>query len=174
MNRIENDNPMKIRISQLSSGLHEYHFSSKPSDVGLEENFQKDVNVDVVLDKTQRQIFLKVDIHTSGHFPCDRCLEDFVQPIVSYYNMLYVMDAQDADKNPVDEIQIISPETTYIELTEDVRQIVILSIPLKLICKDECKGLCSQCGANWNYKSCMCHEEVTDSRWEPLKNLLNN
>lgn len=165
---------MKIRISQLSTGLHDYHFSSKPSDVGLEGNYQEDVNVDVVLDKTPRQIYLKVDIRTSGHFPCDRCLEDFVQPIANHYNMFYVMDAQDAEKYPEDEIQIINHESAYIELTEDVRQTVVLSIPLKLICKDECKGLCSRCGTNWNYKSCTCHEEVTDSCWAPLKNLFNN
>ena len=58
---LKHSDEIKIRISQLSNGLHEYHFSSIPPDVGLGENFKKPVEVDAVLDKASRQLFLKAE-----------------------------------------------------------------------------------------------------------------
>ena len=171
---MNNGDDMKIRISRLSEGLHEYHFSSDPSEIGLENNFKKAVEVDVTLDKASRQMYLKSDIRSSGLFQCDRCLAELEQFVSCHFNMFYVYDELDTGSHPADEVQVISPDTVYIDLTEDVRQMVTLAVPLKLLCKDDCKGLCPRCGTNWNHQSCSCNAEVDDSRWEGLRDAINN
>ncbi|MBI1805974.1 MAG: DUF177 domain-containing protein [Ignavibacteria bacterium] len=164
---------LKIRISGLSNGLHDYRFSADPSAIGLENNFNKPVEVDAHLDKTSRQLYLTVDIRTSAHFECDRSLDEFEQPLTAHFNMFFVYDELEADKYPPDEVHVIAPDTVSLDLTKDIREMVLLSVPLKLLCRENCKGLCPQCGTNWNHESCDCKEEVSDPRWSGLKDLLD-
>lgn len=171
---LKQSDEIKIRISSLSSGLHEYHFSVKPSDLGLGENFTQQVEIDAVLDKEPRQMYLKTDVRCSGLFQCDRCVEEFEQKVSNHVNMFYVYDEIETGKYPPDEVQVLSPDTVHLDLTDDIRQIVTLAVPLKLLCKDDCKGLCPRCGTNWNRATCTCQDEIKDSRWEGLKNLIKN
>jgi len=52
-----------------------------------------------------------------------------------------------------------------------LREQVLLAVPLKAICRQDCKGLCSQCGANLNAAQCSCAEPVEDPRWAALKEI---
>lgn len=165
--------PLKIRVSGLSNGVHEYHFSTDPSNVGLGENFTVPVEVDADLDKTTAQLYLKARIRTGGLFSCDRCVEEFTQMIISSYALFYVYNELDTGKHQPEEIQILAPDTLYLDLTEDVRQMTMLSVPLKLLCREDCKGLCPQCGTNRNERSCTCKDGNVDPRWERLKGLLH-
>jgi uncharacterized protein len=169
-----NSDLLKIRISRLSDGTHEYHFTSNPGEIGLEDNFKNSVTVDVRLDKASRQMYLRSDIRTSGSFQCDRCLEVFDQELSTHFNMMYVYDELDTKQFPADEVHVLSPDTVSIDIAEDVRQMVELSVPLKLLCREDCKGLCPRCGTNWNHESCTCAEEKGDSRWTKLKDVINN
>ena len=169
--RESNKGELKIRISGLSSGIHEYHFLPSPTELGLDARFSKPVEVDAHLDKTSRQMYLKTDVRTVGMFDCDRCLDEFERPLSTRYTVFYLYDDSESGRFPDDEVQIINPDTATIDLTEDVRQMLMLAIPLKLLCTEECKGLCPRCGTNWNHASCNCTQEMIDSRWSGLQNL---
>jgi len=162
-----------IRISGLSNGLHEYHFTADPAEIGLNPGFNKEVTVGIHLDKSARQLYLKTDIGTSGMFECDRCLEQFELPIKAAYSVVYLTSEADRGKYPPEEIKLITPETSSIDLTPDVKEMLMLSVPLKLLCRDDCRGLCPRCGVNWNRTQCDCTVEADTSRWGDLKNLLN-
>jgi uncharacterized protein len=57
-------------------------------------------------------------------------------------------------------------------LLEDVlREQVLLSLPVRTLCKPDCKGLCPRCGANRNLQPCSCDEGPSDPRWEALTGL---
>lgn len=164
---------LKIRISGLSNGLYEYHFSAEPSEIGLNGNFHTPVAVDVELDKTTRQILLRAKVSTTGEFECDRCLDPFQQELRAGYMIVYLYDESDAAKYNEEEIQILTPDTVSIDPSEDVRQMVMLSVPLKLLCREVCKGLCPVCGVNRNRESCDCEQDERDPRWDALNGLLN-
>ena len=174
MKRPAQSDELKIRISGISNGIHPYQFLSDPVDIGLECNFRVPVTIDAVLEKTARQLLLRVVAHTSGAFGCDRCIEEFEQKISSSYTMFYLFDELERGKYPEDEVRVIDPNSVFIDLTEDVRQMITLSIPMKLLCKEDCKGLCPECGTNWNMKLCHCHKSSVDPRWQGLEGLLNN
>ena len=72
-----------------------------------------------------------------------------------------------------DNIVYISPETDVIDISEDVRDYAILAIPMKKLCSEDCKGLCSRCGKNLNEEQCSCSGDETDIRWMPLMELKN-
>ena len=71
-------------------------------------------------------------------------------------------------------MQYLSSETNVLDLGEDTRQFLILAIPQKLLCKDDCSGLCPQCGSNRNKVRCDCTRQEIDPRWEVLKKVSLN
>jgi len=67
---------------------------------------------------------------------------------------------------------IVSLGTAEIDIAGPVREALILELPLKPLCREECRGLCPVCGVNRNERACDCKVEKTDSRWDGLRNLL--
>jgi uncharacterized protein len=165
---------LKIRISGLSPGTHEYSFSVAPSDIQLDKNFNAPVEVAVQLEKTANEIYVRSRVHAGGEFQCDRCLDDFTQDISCQYSQLYVFDEADAGRDVDGEARVVHGDTTVIDLSADVREMIILSVPLKLLCREECRGLCSACGTDLNTGSCDCREETVNRPWQGLEKLLKN
>ena len=162
---------MKIQIGGLSEGVHYCRFQAEASDLDLPDGFSKDVRVDVVLDKTGMQVFLKAHVQTSGTFSCDRCTGVFEHPVFSEYQMCYIPEGSDTSGIDPTELQVIPPASGVIEIAEDVRQTILLGIPLKLLCSEGCEGLCPRCGRNMNVETCSCSASPDDPRWEMLRPL---
>ncbi|MFN3135882.1 MAG: YceD family protein [Candidatus Kryptonium sp.] len=166
---------MKINISRLSDGEHFYTFIAKPSDLSLDEQrFNKPVYVEATLEKSRRQFRLKANVYTVGRFQCDRCVEDFDKVLENSYNMYYVYDEEESKKYEPEEVVVITPETNEIDISDDVRQMVLLSVPMKILCYEECLGLCPRCGKNLNFEICTCKVEEIDPRWAPLLKLMES
>jgi uncharacterized protein len=163
---------IKIRISGLSNGIHEYHLSTEPSVLGLDEKFTHAVKIDARIDKTTRQIYLTTSVSTSGRFQCDRCLDEFTQPVSGAYAVCYVYSETDYRNTPDEEFMVITSDMVYIDLTENIRDTILLSVPLKLLCKESCGGLCSQCGINKNLATCECVQENHDPRRQELQDFV--
>lgn len=161
---------MKIQIAGLSEGVHEYHFDTPASEVGLGEQFS-DVHTDIVLDKTSNQITLEAVIHTTASFVCDRCTAPFTSRLDPSYRMHYIWDQEDAGRYDIAEVQVLAPGSTIIDMTEDVRQTVLVAVPLKLLCREDCLGLCPHCGKDLNEGPCDFRPEEGDSRWDKLRAL---
>ncbi|HEY3929702.1 MAG TPA: DUF177 domain-containing protein [Candidatus Koribacter sp.] len=106
---------------------------------------------------------------------CARCLEPVRQPVTREFELLY--RPQGADKTK-EEAAVSKGETeiSYYEgdglLLEDVlREQVLLAVPYRLLCQENCKGLCPSCGRNLNSGTCSCEEARPDPRWNPLGGL---
>ncbi|MER3522974.1 MAG: hypothetical protein C4326_02630 [Ignavibacteria bacterium] len=165
---------MKIQIGGLSEGLHHYRFTVQPEVLELGTAFHHTVVVETTLDKSPNQILVTSSIRTVGTFACDRCVSDFEEELTPSYRLFYMMEgAETAHLDPV-EFQMLSPSQNIIDIADDVRQTLLLAIPLKLLCKESCKGLCPHCGKNLNSGACSCKEEELDPRWDELRRLQNN
>jgi len=104
---------------------------------------------------------------------CARCLEPVSRDIKREFELLYRPLGADAGR---DELSVTDAEAEigYYQgdglLLEDVlREQVLLALPLKVTCREDCKGLCPQCGKNLNQEQCSCSTEVDDPRWAALK-----
>jgi uncharacterized protein len=164
---------LRINVSKLSEGTHHHSLQATPAEVGLDERFNKDVRIEVALEKTSRQLFLRANVKTGGMFTCDRCLEDFESEVTSEYSLMYVTDDRGVAGGS-DEVQVISPEANHIDLGEDVRQFTVLALPQKMLCREDCAGLCPRCGTNLNRATCTCQKEELDPRWSGLQKFLKN
>ena len=98
---------------------------------------------------------------------CRRCLTPVAVPLKLEIGALFTQDA-DALDDP--DAYALGPEATEIDVTPAVREEVLLAAPRYVVCRDDCKGLCPQCGKDLNTGPCDC-EPATDMRWQPLKAL---
>ncbi len=116
-------------------------------------------------------------VDTLLEFECTRCLKHFEQPMhIPFEERFFptVDVVTGIPLPPTDEEDIFSiDEHHLVDLTEAVRQQVLLAIPMVTLCKEDCAGLCSQCGHDLNLGPCDCEPE-TDARFSVLKTLLQN
>ncbi len=120
-----------------------------------------------------KDIRLRGRLSTGLELQCARCLEPVSQEITREFELLYRPLGTDAGR---DELSVTDAEAEigYYQgeglLLEDVlREQVLLALPLKVTCREDCKGLCPQCGKNLNEQQCSCSTEVEDPRWAALK-----
>ena len=71
----------------------------------------------------------------------------------------------------IEDLDVSIYEGDKIDLSELVREQIILNLPEKIFCSEDCKGLCAKCGANRNLIDCNCDKKELDPRWAALKNL---
>jgi DUF177 domain-containing protein len=115
------------------------------------------------------------DLATKVEVICARCLEPVIQQVAKGFDLLYRPQGADAGKEEL-SVTAAEAEVGYYRgeglLLEDVlREQVLLALPLKAICREDCRGLCPHCGKNLNLEPCSCSEPVDDPRWSPLKDL---
>lgn len=160
---------MKIQIAGLSEGIHDFSFREPVAEVDLGREFGGEVEVDVMLEKSGKQLYVKADVRAHGSFSCDRCTGPFSLPLQSTFQKYYVWNPGEAEHLDSFEVEAIPPGLPIIDLKDDVRETVLLAVPLKLLCNDQCKGLCPRCGADLNVEPCSCPPEAADARWETLR-----
>lgn len=103
------------------------------------------------------------DMHTF----CDRCLNEFDSSINLSFEYTLVKELQDSDAQ-----EYILVEGDFLDLGELCESDVVLNLPLKFLCRPDCKGLCPVCGKNLNLSDCDCLNSQTDPRLAALKKLL--
>jgi uncharacterized protein len=122
-----------------------------------------------------KDIRLRGRLSTGLELQCARCLEPVKQDVSREFELLYRPLGADAGR---DELSVTDAEAEigYYQgdgiLLEDVlREQVLLALPLKITCREDCKGLCPHCGKNLNEEQCSCNVPMEDPRWAALKEI---
>ena len=98
---------------------------------------------------------------------CRRCLTPVASPLRLDVGALFTQDP-DALDDP--DAYALAPEATEIDVTPAVREELLLAAPRYVLCREDCKGLCPQCGQDLNAASCGC-APIIESHWQPLQAL---
>lgn len=106
---------------------------------------------------------------------CDRCLEPVAIPLKRDFDLFYMPAETHADKSGEMELQERDLDMSFfyderIDVDELVLEQIELSLPTRILCQENCQGLCSQCGTNLNFEKCNCQPEI-DPRWQALADL---
>ncbi len=123
--------------------------------------------------KVIKDIRLRGTVKAGLELQCARCLDPVPQEVNREFELLYRPLGADAGR---DELSVTDAEAEigYYQgegiLLEDVlREQVLLALPLKVTCREDCKGLCPHCGRNLNQEQCSCEVPTEDPRWSALK-----
>jgi uncharacterized protein len=164
---------LNLNIANVGEGLRKSDVIVQPADLNLDktEEFRHPLHIEFNVEKIGRNIFVNSGIRTKVDFLCDRCGELFNKEMAESVRLIYTYDEHMANKED-DDVYVISESTTTIDVSDPVRQTLLVAVPQKKLCRDDCKGLCDKCGTNLNVESCDCHTESMDPRWEALRDLV--
>ena len=115
------------------------------------------------------------EVETRVRLACSRCLTEYETEIVSSFTIFYVPSASGTQDEEVElaEQDLISVPFggDEIDFTDEIAEQVLMEIPLKPLCKEECRGLCPNCGADLNLADCSCSRTPVNLKFSALQNL---
>ena len=122
-----------------------------------------------------RDIRVQGDLSTTLELTCARCLDPVEQNVARSFDLLYRPQGTDAGSEEL-SVTAVEAEIGYYQgdglLLEDaLREQVLLAVPFKVVCREDCKGLCPTCGKNRNLEACSCTPPLGDPRWSALKDI---
>ncbi len=150
-----------------------------------EDEIQLDEDIQVIglllghvrLRRTNQGLLVDGWVDPTLELSCNRCLKEFEQPMhITFAEQFYptVDVVSGLPLPPIDEEEIFPIDAHHlVDLTEAVRQNVLLALPMVTLCREDCLGLCPQCGRDLNLGPCECKPEV-DTRFSVLEKLLQN
>jgi uncharacterized protein len=133
------------------------------------------VDVDCLITKTSGTVFIKGSFSALIDICCSRCLENTKLSIGSDFAYTLIPAKTETSKDlelKPEELETSYYHSDFIDLTHVICEQIILQIPIKVLCSEECRGLCQQCGANLNVSSCKCSSNYLNSRMAVLKNFV--
>jgi uncharacterized protein len=108
------------------------------------------------INRTPQGLLVNAEVSADMELACMRCLEKFQQPLHTTFDELYAFS-----KRTATDSGLILPDDGYIDLQPLIREYLLIEIPISPLCKPECLGLCTVCGANKNILLCP-HEEAAE------------
>ena len=147
-----------------------YSFELKDVEIDGYKPFVSPVKVKGVLRSFAGSAELDAELSYDFSMPCNRCMEETLKNCKLKVSHTLVRTLN----NEADNDSYIQVENGPFDFDELFYSDIILELPVKYICKEDCKGICPKCGANLNYNSCNCSESQVDPRLEALKQLIDN
>jgi uncharacterized protein len=169
------DRPFTVDLRGLGDGRQEVILAEAGPRLGLPDGelaADSEVSLELTLSATGSLITAHGVVRTSTSLTCARCLEPYDQEIEADFDIVIrrgksgLMLEDEADSS-------IAFGDEWIAFDVPVREAVILSMPMKPLCEEDCQGLCTVCGTNLNRETCTCQREPADARWDELKTLLD-
>jgi uncharacterized protein len=169
---------MKIcleKVLNLRDGEHFFDFETPGSDLmaGLVDFeggpiFDGFIHSHVRLQKSGHTYYVKLKIDTRVRQLCDRCLSELHTDLSGSFQMIYSDVKDRADDDSEDWRHFDPRQSNVIVLDKDVHDTLVLALPHKNLCREDCKGLCPDCGANLNKETCShererLHPEMVDN-----------
>ena len=128
---------------------------------------------DIYKDKDQFRVIGSVQ--TTLEMPCSRCLEAFSWPVDASFDLRYQPHARNTGEGEreieEDDLTTAFYEHDTIDLGQLMREQFYLALPMKPLCGENCRGLCTLCGTNLNREACSCRREWEDPRLAVLRKL---
>ena len=169
---------MKLDLTRYRQPLSHFARTFQPAEVGADvDTYQVVTPVELEFDihKDKDKFRLVGRVRTELELTCSRCVEPYRFPIDATFDQRY-LPASDAATDSEIEVEQDDLETSYyendqIDLSELMREQFYLALPMKPLCREDCRGLCPQCGTNLNTGTCDCSPVWEDPRLAALKQL---
>lgn len=169
---------MIVDLLKLEKAPREFDLRFAPDEIDLESDEARLKSAARTVGKITKHIAhtdVEGTISAEIEFECSRCLQKVDSKLEFPFHAAFVTpeydtQAKEAELN-ADDLDVSVLEGNEIDLTELVREQILLNLPEQVFCSEDCKGLCPQCGANRNLINCNCLEKEIDPRWAGLKNL---
>jgi len=164
---------MKILIDRITESPKTVSFAERVEELNQvyterahhEFRFPPSVDVDLVFYRSGREILLHGSFHgvIEGH--CSRCLEVYSFAVEKGFDLVLLPNPTETDKKRElnhEELGVSFYQGAEINLAPLIQEQVLLTLPIRPLCNEQCRGLCAGCGVNLNEVSCLCESPKAD------------
>ncbi len=169
---------MRIELENLEGGKGDFAHVYNPDDLNpvderVELTAPATVNGKIRL--AGNEVFVNGHVDTRAQVECDRCLKPIELPVNSDFELEYITGSEYESSGAAElteaEMSVSVFDGAAIDVDEIVKEQILLAVPTRMLCREDCKGICPQCGVDRNTGECNCVTEDIDPRWAALKNL---
>lgn len=159
---------MKITVEDIKEDIGDFKkisFEQEIEDIefqGRDIRLVKPAEMEFQVFNTDDSFLVTGSIELESNVACSRCLERFTLPIT-------IQIEEEVDK---EEVELIDNQA-MIDITKEIDDNIILSVPMQPVCDEDCAGLCPSCGQNLNKADCDCFMHTVDPRLAKLEKLLD-
>lgn len=165
---------MKIEVFEIPEEGLDIEVEEFPNieDINITEPFKAVMRVE----KRVKEVFIKGIVIGEIELQCSRCLKDYNMPIKTLFEITYhpveELNKEELVELKKDEMDVDFYREGLIETEDIIRDQILLNIPMKPLCSENCKGLCPNCGKDLNEFACGCEKKEIDPRFAILETLL--
>ena len=159
---------MRVAVEDIREGVSTFELTCGSEDIGLEVEdlyFIDPVTVRLKLFKQSDKVYVKAELSVAIELQCARCLS-LVHRILEGALEIQYRPMPKMARYPLDDIGIGYYLGEYIDLSDDFRESLLLELPARVLCSEDCKGLCPQCGQDLNEEKCDCCSKPEEI-WTP-------
>jgi len=171
---------VRIEVESLTEAAKPFAHTYRPEEMALDEDEHARLSSPATVEGSARrrgeEVSLRGTIRAEVEVSCDRCLAAVRLPLEVEFDTAFIPQASEAGRT--ENVELLSAdmglaayEGDAVDLDELVREQILLTLPSRRLCREECKGLCPVCGADLNAGQCSCEQGGTDPRWSALADL---
>jgi DUF177 domain-containing protein len=169
---------MRIELENLEGGKGDLAHVYNPDDLNPIDERVKLTAPAFVSGKIRlvgNEVFVNGHVDTRAQVECDRCLKAVKLPVSADFELEYIPGSEYASSGVAElteaEMSVAVFDGQAIDVDEIVKEQILLAVPTRMLCREDCKGICPECGADRNTGECDCVTSDIDPRWAALKNL---
>ena len=167
---------MKIKVSDIGNDGLSLNLSKEPNwlvnapDIVSGEGGMRiasDYEIRLDVSKVLNEIHIQGDVSFSVVSPCSRCLDPVESNLKSEINLTLLPRKSEIDGDKMEDYE--SYDGNEIDVSGYLREIIAISLPVKILCGEQCRGLCQGCGVNLNAATCSCEDGWIDPKLAVLR-----
>lgn len=169
---------MRIELDKLEGKSSAFAHTYEAGEIVLDEESARLTEAPQIngrLSRSGHEVRLQGTITARAEVDCDRCLKALSVPVATDFDLTYVPASDyysgEAAELQEEDLALSVFDGEAIDLDELVREQVLLAMPPRMLCTEECKGLCPVCGEDRNAQECSCETREIDPRWAGLASL---
>jgi uncharacterized protein len=168
---------LSLNLTKIRTQQERFEQVYRPDQLPTDDAFRVIAPVELAFDifKDKDQFRLAGTVRTTLELPCSRCLEPFALPVDGSFDLRYQPHSENTGEGEreveEDDLTTAFYDNDEIDLGQLMREQFYLALPMKPLCREDCKGLCPVCGTNLNAGACNCDRKWEDPRLAALKEL---
>jgi uncharacterized protein len=120
------------------------------------------------------EVFVSGHVDSRAQVECDRCLQPVEAPVSADFTLDYITGSEYESSEVAElteaEMSVAVFDGEGLDVDEIVKEQILLAVPTRMLCREDCKGICPECGIDRNTGECSCVADNIDPRWAALKN----
>jgi uncharacterized protein len=168
---------MQIELEKLEGRKGDFAHVYQPDELNpVDErvNLTEPVAVKGQVRLAGNEVFVSGHVETRAQLECDRCLKPIELPVSADFALDYITEADYESSSAAalneEELSVAVFDGESIDVDEMVKEQILLAVPARTLCREDCKGMCPECGIDLNTGQCNCAPNEVDPRWAALKN----